>query len=392
MNTTDERATVREGSKKPKVILFILLFIAVLLTAFTAYLRNSDINIDENYIKKLFYDTLHKKGVDEEDIKLWEIEYEAKERPDFAVYKDLLVKCTIYGITAMDKKGNKQWSITVKMNEPMLKTKGQNLLVADIGGRQAFVMDTKGLKWEETFEGDIINADINQKGFITVVHELEKYKGIVKVFSPEGQEIFRRSIIDTFVFSSEVLPSGETVIIHSIDVSGMSAASYIEFTDLLGNPFAALSPCENHVYPFVWALEDDSFAIVNDTSIIYFDKNRSEVWKKEYKRVYSTGVIDDRVFIAAVSSVEGANACKIVLINKAGNIVKDYQLGEEVYNISTYHDTAAINTGREVHFVNGRGDLIVKYSSISDVEEVHFFSKNEAAVVTKNSVDIVRIR
>ena len=45
---------------------------------------------------------------------------------------------------------------------------------------------------------------------------------------------FRRYIVDTFVISSHVLSSEKQVIINSLDVSGASASSYIEFTDLLG--------------------------------------------------------------------------------------------------------------------------------------------------------------
>ena len=393
MITTKEKATVGESGKKPRIAIFILLFIVILLTAFTAYLKSSDFNIhmDKNFVKNIL-GVLGKIHLEEDSMKLCEISFEAKEKPAFAVYKDMLIKCTIYGVTAMDKKGNEQWSITAKMNEPLLKTKGHNLLAADIGGRQVLVMDARGLMWEKSFEGDIINAAISQKGFVTVLHELEKYKGIVKVFSPEGQEIFRRAIIDTFVFSSEVLPSGETVIIHSIDISRIGATSYIEFTDLMGNPFAALVPRENHVYPFVLALEDDSFAVVDDTSIVYFDRNRNEVWSKEYKRVYGAGIIDDENFIAAVSSSERTNTCKIEMINKAGDAVGNYQLGDDAYNMNTCQDTAAVNTGREVHFISSKGNLVAKYNSISDIEEVHFFNKNEAAIVARNSIDIVKIR
>ena len=52
----------------------------------------------------------------------------------------------------------------------------------------------------------------------------------------------------------------------------------------------------------------------------------------------------------------------------------------------------AINTGREVYFINSKADLILKYNSLSDVLQVYFFSKDEAAIVTRNSVDIIKIQ
>jgi hypothetical protein len=391
VDVTEEREKVRSNGKKSGAILFVLLFIAIVFTAFTAYLKSIDANINLNNIKNLFNSTIQK-GVVEEELKLREIRYEAKDRPNFIVYKDLIIKSTLHGITAIDKKGNEKWSFPIKMNKPLLKTKGLNLVAADVGGTMVLAIDQKGVKWEETLEGDIINADISKKGFITVIHEVEGYKGIVRVFDPEGQEVFKRYIIDTFVFSGEVLPSGESVIINSIDISGIGATSCIEFTNLLGNPFAALLPRENLMYPFVFTLEDDSFSIANDTSIICFDRNRNEVWEKKYKKVYSIDVIDDKLFIAAVSSNDTANTSEILFITREGKVLKSYPLKREVNNISTYRDIVAINTGREVYFINSKADLILKYNSLSDVLQVYFFSKDEAAIVTRNSVDIIKIQ
>ncbi len=392
MNVTEERKKVTSSSKKSGIILFILLFIAIMFMAFTAYLKSKNISINSIDINKLFNSVVENRVAEEKELKLWEIRYEAKDRPTFIVYKDLIIKSTLHGITAIDKQGNEKWNFPVKMNKPLLKTKGLNLVAADIGGTMVLAIDQKGIKWEETFEGDIINVDISKKGFITVVHKVEGYKGVVRVFDPEGQEVFKRYIIDTFVFSGEVMPSGESVIINSIDISGIGATSCIEFTDLLGNPFAALLPRENLVYPFVFTLEDDSFSIANDTSIIHFDRNRNEVWEKKYKKVYSIDVIDDNLFIVAVNSNDTANTSEILFITREGKVVKSYPLKREVNNISTYRDIVAINTGREVYFINSKADLVEKYNSLSDVIQVYFFSKDEAAIVTRNCIEIVKFQ
>lgn len=392
MNVTEEKGRVRSSNKKSAVILFALLFIGIMFIAFTSYLKSKDINISDVDINELFNRVIQKKADGEEGLKLWEIEFGVKDRPSFIVYKDLLIKSTLHGITAMDKKGDEQWGVPINMNKPLLKTRGTNVVVADIGGKLILSIAQKGVKWEKTIEGNIINADISKKGFITVVHEVEGYKGMVEVFDPEGQEVFKRYIIDTYVFSSEVLPSEDSVIINSIDISGIGAASYMEFTDLLGNPFAALLPRENQVYPLILMLEDNSFTVANDTSIIYFDKNRNEVWEKKYKKVYSIDIIANKLFIVAANNKNTTNTSEIFLINREGKVLKSYPLNAKVNNISTYQDIGAVNTGREVYFINNKGEQIVKYSSMSDVMEVHFLSKNEAAVVTRSSIDIIKIR
>ena len=113
---------------------------------------------------------------------------------------------------------------------------------------------------------------------------------------------------------------------------------------------------------------------------------------EEIQKVYSIDVIDDKLFIAAVSSNDTANTSEILFITREGKVLKSYPLKREVNNISTYRDIVAINTGREVYFINSKADLILKYNSLSDVLQVYFFSKDEAAIVTRNSVDIIKIQ
>jgi len=62
-----------------------------------------------------------------------------------------------------------------------------------------------------------------------------------------------------------------------------------------------------------------------------------------------------------------------------------------VSNIAAYKDIAAVNTGREVYFIDSKGNLISIYNTISDIKEVHFLNRNEAVLITLNSIYIIKI-
>lgn len=401
MNNTEDKVrtrtkvdTAREGGIF-KVLIFLILFVVISLTAYTAYLRSTntgEIDIRESVSSMLSGLLTGQGDTYNAGTKLSSIDYVAKERPSFAVYNNMIIKCNVNGISAMNRNGNEQWSVSAIINKPVAKTGGQNVIVADIGGRQVFVVDDKGLKWEKSMEGDIINADINREGYVTVVHKREGYKGVVKVFTPGGKEIFERAIADSYVFYGNVMPSGETVIIQGIDASGIEAASHFEFTDLRGNPFAAIIPSEKRVYPFVFAFENDSFVLLDDTTIVYFDKNRNKMWENEYQKIYGAGIMNGEYIIAAVKDRQTEGVCDVVVMNKSGTVTSRYPLDEKVYGIDTYDDIAAVNTGREVYFINSRGNLFLTYSSISDITEVLFFNRNEAALVTNSNIEIIKIR
>ena len=216
------------------------------------------------------------------------------------------------------------------------------------------------------------------------------------LFDPESQEIFRRYIAETFVISSKVLPSGNQVIINCLDVSGASASSYIEFTDFLGNPFAALVPKEGCMYPVLLVLNDSTFSLLDDTTMICYDKNREKTWENEYERIYACNILSGKYFIIAVKddSDGRSNLTDILIINKNGQEICKQAIDGEVYNIfsSSDHDIAAINNEREVIFINSKGKILGRFSSISDIQKVLILSNNEVAIITKDSMTITEIK
>ena len=87
-----------------------------------------------------------------------------------------------------------------------------------------------------------------------------------------------------------------------------------------------------------------------------------------------------------------SNFSEIVLLNVKGEKVSQYQLEGTVINIETYSDNIAVNTGREVYFINTKGNLIGKYSSKTDIIGVNFFNKQEAEIVTKGSIVVTNVK
>jgi hypothetical protein len=77
------------------------------------------------------------------------------------------------------------------------------------------------------------------------------------------------------------------------------------------------------------------------------------------------------------------------VISANGQDFSSVNLNNKALNIASSGGTIAVNTTREVDFFTERCGSIGKYVSKSDIEYVHFFSKSQAAIVTKNSILVV---
>ncbi|HHW47871.1 MAG TPA: hypothetical protein GXX14_04525, partial [Clostridiaceae bacterium] len=87
----------------------------------------------------------------------------------------------------------------------------------------------------------------------------------------------------------------------------------------------------------------------------------------------------------------GRNDVEVQIVNTRGQPVSAYSIEDEVKNIACYEEIIAVNTGREVHFIDTGGELVKRLAFKSDILNVYFFNKTRALVVTKNSTAIVKI-
>jgi hypothetical protein len=383
-----ENQKISKVNPRSNIVIFILLIAIIIGIAFFAYLKSQDINITNINIKDLAKN-LFTDGQKTADKSMLEINFDINEHPVFSTYKEFIIKCTNNSVKWIDKKGNVQLAVQVSLNKPFLKSSGTYLLVADLGGKDIYVIAGKSIKWNKKVTGNIINADINDKGYVTTVQEGDGYKSVVQVFNQEGNESFTRTIAENNVLSAKVSSSGEQIVINKVDTSGIKINSYLEFNNISGDkPFANISLTAN-LFPSQWCLDDGAVFIANDKLAMYFDKVGKVRWEKKYANIYSTNVVSGKYSVIGVN--EGNNKTNVIIFNSKGQKLSSYDPGESVINIETFSDIIAINTGKQIHFINTKGKLTGKYNSKSDIEMMFLFNKQEAAVVTHTAVELVRI-
>lgn len=381
--------------KMSRIVSFVLLSVVIVGMAFIAYMKSQGVDINDLSLKEVLSRIVKENGRAEKEAILNEISFNPKENPVFHEYKGLIIKCTKDYIKALNKKGEEVWSRHIAISKPLIKSNGSELVVADLEGKDIYVFSGRNLKWNEKFDGKLINVDISESGYIAVVQEGKGFRNTVRVFDPRGLEMFIRNIGEKYVISANIAPSGEQLIINSLDVSGVDLNPTLEFFDMMGNPYAARTLESGMIFPLIKHLEDDSFLAASDSLLVFYDRDRNEKWRRNFQKVYSADILLEKYVVAAVKNKNaegrGSYVPVVEIINNKGQTTAISEICDEVVNIRTFSDIIAVNTGREVFFINSKGRLVGKYSSKSDIEDVYLFNKMEAAVVTKTCIAVVSV-
>ena len=192
-----------------KIVAFLVLLVVVLGTAGLAYLNSQDVDLKTISLRDLLDRNFFTRSSVYE-VSSTEYEYDSNLSTAFGAHKGYIVKCTRDSLIYIDANGNEQWSFPMSLNNPVLKSAGSFLLVADYGAKTFYVFSDKNLEWEKELDNKIINAEISPKGYVTVVHEDERSRGAVTVYNRQGMKCFTVGRAKNFILSSKVSDSGKS--------------------------------------------------------------------------------------------------------------------------------------------------------------------------------------
>jgi len=386
----------RNDGNKYGVVVSLLLIIAILCIAFIVYLKNQGLNIKELNINELFSRGIPAGEERVEGEVLSEFKYTREEPVGFGVYDGHIVRCGRGGIRLLDVESVEQWSKPLLLNKPMVKSSGSYLLVADSGGKDIYLLKGRSIRWNEKLENAIINADVNKKGYVSVVTEKESYKGEVIVYDSYGNWMFTTARAEDFILSARVLASSQSTLITTVSASGDSVNTNFEFVDMYGKTQTTVT-MENEIVSSAVELSNGWVVAAGSNSILCINSKDETRWKHSFDRIYSITALSGKNVVAAVrvkdkSSLLDGGKTYIKVIDIRGNISDIYLLESDVINIKEYDGIIAINTGEEVHFINSDGEVKAAYEPEMTVEDVFFIDKNQALVILSNSVAVVNIK
>jgi hypothetical protein len=272
-------------------------------------------------------------------------------------------------------------------------------MVADLGGKDVYLLSGKTIKWSEKMDGNIINADVNESGYVSVVREEKGYRGAVTIINKNGRKVITNNIAKRFIFMSKVSHKGDHFVINGFDASGVKSKAVVILDDFSKDVKNALDTGDSSLFSLVGFLDNGYLAAVGDSSVYLFDNEGKTKWVQKFanKSVMCGDLLSGDSIVAALSDRDSSgkitgNKTDITLVNDDGEKSVIYSTDIRVKNIKTYSGIIAINTGTTVYYIDKKGSLLGKFDSKTNIAEVHFLSRQKTVLLCKNSLIINNIQ
>ena len=323
-----------EEEKKPRrklrgFLLFLLTLVAVLgVVMFAAYRDGTGFDVLRRYLN---YGGAEKAGSEAV------YNFDASSSNRFAVLGDRLVVLSDTRLRVLNASGGEVWSTAVSMTAPALESGGGKAVAYDVGGTALYVVDQNGevFSLTATEEEPLISASLNEEGWLAVTAKMKGYKGCVRVYDSDMEEVFRFRSSRRFLTDAWVAGKGEALAAVTLgQENGTFVSNVVLYRLTEEEPYGNYDITDGLVADIGWV--DGKFAAVSDTSLTFADiKGELEGsfgYKGAHLREYD--LHGDGFAAVLLNRYQSGSMGRLVTVGADGTELGSLEVSEEVQDIS----------------------------------------------------------
>ncbi len=317
--------------KKSRKWLWLTLIVLVVLGAVAAAVL-WDANSFDGLRRSIIYARAEK---DETGCaKLYYYENDATSR--FAAIDGSLVTVAANQVRLLDERSQVLYQNSVRFLHPDLVSGGGVAVAYDIGGTALYALDSKGLRWQQETEGELIAVTVNPHGYVTAVYNKSGAKAAVTVWDSNGAAVFTFQSAQRFVMTAALGQDDRTLAAVTMGQEDGKFQSFLVLYHTDSDKMVATTPVDGGV---AYALEtlQREFCAVTEQGLYLLDSGG------ELKASYSYGgqflrrcVVGDGGWAALLlSRYKSGGYASLITVDGDGNELGGCDIDGEVLDIST---------------------------------------------------------
>ena len=378
---------------KKKIIVITLVILIIVLAIVVVGVYNTNKQAREWIDKNIFRKEVVQDKAATIDLK----ENESVNIYAFNKYIGILnkTKFSIYGNT-----GNEEKNLEIQISNPIFSSANRFLAIAENKGQKLYLISDKDIVWENSIEGNIAQVQVNKNGYVAVVITGTVHKTVIKMYSPDGKEMFNTYLASTRAVDVSISNDNKFLAIAEVDTTGTVIQSSVRIVSVDKAETDPTNSMEN-------TYTSEAGKLI--TNIKYQDKNKlvcmytdsiteidneeeiSLVDNKDKKVIFQSINLNNYACSIEEKSSGLFTADSVVnLVNAENKEIKQYIADSVTKEMYTYGDIIAMNLGTEVEFVNTSGWLVKRYIANQEITNI-VVSDSIAGIIYKDKIEIINL-
>ncbi len=316
------------------------------------------------------------------------VTFEQASETQFAPYRNGIICAKMNYMAFIDETGEIVWETETAIVDPILKTAGNYILLAQKGRNKICLYTERKLVYDVDDADNIMTANVSEDGDVVVVTDKASYKGGISVYNKSGEQIYSWASGADTVISADISASSRRVAVSMLNTE-VHAKSIIEFFDV--NKSDSYSAIE---------VEDTVIFDIEFTGNILnaFGDNRIIGIAESGKIVYDNTFADVQLTHSAMDSsgnkllsIDDGNIPIINSYTRKGNLKETVTLTGVTDYIDISGNNIIYNIGRDIYFGKINSKTPAKYTATMDLKDLLIMTENTFVVVYSNSIEVVTV-
>ncbi len=284
--------------------------------------------------------------------------------------------------------------MSLKLSRPAVHIKDQYALFYDSGGRKVVTFNGTKQMTSLELEANIILAAINKNGYMLLVTEGDLHKCAVRVFTPNGEEIFVWNSGNLSVISADISNNNKDITVSAINTDeGKIKNHVIMFNVAKEKPFTN-DLYEGKMFSVMRYSGNLLYCIGSDATYIYNSYGKC-IGTADYQgRELQRYALDNNLLVLSFSgSAENAGVAEVISYNQKGEVIGSHSVLQEFDFLDVKDGVIALNNGRSIVLLNHQCKEKKQINLNFDLRNFSFFENNHVGIgITASGAEMIQLK
>jgi len=307
---------------------------------------------------------------------------------EFAPYRDGIICAKMNYMAFIDETGAIAWETDTAIVEPILKTAGNYILLAEKGRNKICLYTERKLVYDIDDADYIMTANVSEDGDVVAVTNKSSYKGGISVYNKTGEQIYSWASGSDTVISADISASSRRVAVSLLNTESNVKSTVQLFDVNKTQSYASIDVNDTVIFDLEFTGN-----IVNafgDNRIVGIAENGNVVYDNTFTDVQLTHSAMDTKGNKLLSFDDG-NVPMINMYSRRGGLKETVTLTGVADFIDIDGTDILYNIGRDIYFGKVNSKDIVKYTATMDIKDLLIMTDNTFIIVYSNSVEVVTV-
>lgn len=294
------------------------------------------------------------------------------------------------GISAFHTNGQKSWSDTKALSQPVMSVAGEYTLVYDQGAT-TLTLYRRGKKVAELqADREILNAKVNAAGYMAVVSKQMGYKSKIDVYDNEGKPIYQWQIGESYIIDVDISPDCNRLAACALVTRGATLVGQITSVDINKEAILSQVERENSVPLSVTYCNNSTLIAVAEQELLGFDRRGRLRWGSAYADKMLTTFRVDKSGHIVLAFAGSRNNTIVQMYNAKGKQTGEYVSESEVKSLDLLGGTLGLHQQKDVLLLGMSGKQKARKTAEKEIRSLVLMKQNVIAVMGGSSIELIK--